>query len=78
MYERNAQTVPVPSFRESEMRTCQCCHPVRSRTIITVDPFGREQFTCPKTRITMRYSEGAQTYLGGHIVLPPGYHGEND
>jgi len=55
-------------FRDAEMRTCHCCHPLRSRTIITLDPSGREQFTCPKSRITMRYSEGAQTYLQGSIL----------
>lgn len=61
------ELVGVPKFRESEMNTCQCCHPMRSRTIVTLDPNGRAQYTCPKTRITMRYHDGAQTYLGGHL-----------
>ncbi len=60
--------IPTPMFRESEMGRCVCCTPSK-RTLATLDPAGREQFTCPETRITMRFSQGAQTYLPGHIVL---------
>ena len=59
------QTIGVPQFRESEMSRCSCCFPIASKTIVTADPLGREQYTCPKTRITMRYMAGADTYIGG-------------
>jgi hypothetical protein len=60
--------IGAPMFRESEMGRCVCCTPSK-RTLATLDPAGREQFTCPETRITMRFSVGAQTFLPGHIVL---------
>lgn len=67
----STNTLPIQNFTERELRRCQCCHPVASRTIITLHA-GREQFTCPKTRITMRYAEmrGDGGYLAGGLVLP--------
>ncbi len=77
--QRLSQEIAVPFFRESEMRRCSCCFPIASRTIVTLDRSGREQFTCPKTRITMRWHEmrpiggkSGGTYLGGVLSLRDG------
>lgn len=58
------------------MRRCSCCTPIASRTLVTIDPTGREQFTCPKTKITWRWHEmrsiggrSGGTYLGGVLSL---------
>ncbi len=77
--------IPTPTFRESEMRKCQCCTPAK-RTIITLDPQGYEQYLCPRSGITMRVVGEAfkyrlnpnapadvHTYVAGQaprIVLP--------
>lgn len=77
--DRAQQEVAVPFLRESEMRRCSCCTPIASRTLVTIDPNGREQFTCPRTKITWRFHEmraiggrSGGTYLGGVLSLRDG------
>lgn len=45
--------IPTPMFRQNEMTKCVCCSPPR-KTLITFDPLGKEQYTCPVTKQTMR------------------------
>ena len=48
------ELINQPTFRENDVRyKCTCCTYAK-RVIITLDPGGVEQYTCPETRITMR------------------------
>ena len=48
------EVIAMPFFRELDVRyRCTCCSPSK-RVIVTLDPSGYEQYTCPVTRITMR------------------------
>lgn len=72
-------------LKQSDVKyRCTCCTH-KQRVIITLDPSGREQYTCPKTRVTMRYAEmrplpftdargrtqyrEAGSYMAGHLIL---------
>ncbi len=80
------ELIAQPNFRESDVKyRCTCCTPSK-RVIITLDPGGIEQYSCPDSRITMRLApcrpmpytdrmgrvqyKDASTYMAGHLVLP--------
>ncbi len=81
-----AKSMKQPFFKQSDVKyRCTCCTPSRKQ-IITLDPLGREQYTCPNSRITMRHApckplpytsksgktkyRSGETYMAGHLILP--------
>jgi hypothetical protein len=66
-----------PTIVERDLHHCHCCSPPRRTLVYEVAVgmgAGYPQFTCPHTKISMRYSEGAETYLAGHVILPGDVH----